>query len=525
MPLFLQRSSYLKNLIKKLYYIHINHIQIFKSITTMKNNLLFKAMPETYLSLILLKSLIFALFLFLSSFQAFSLEKHPAWENEVGAKKASSSKVIFNANAYGAKGDSTTLNSKSIQAAIDACAAKGGGIVTFKPGNYVTGSIFLKSGVTLRLDSGVVLLGSQNIKDYPIIPTRIAGIEMNWPAALINVLNTKNVAIKGKGIIDGRGKVFWDLYWSMRKIYELKGLRWVVDHECQRPRMILVSRSRNVSLEGIQLHRSGFWTVQLLYSQNITVNGIIIRNNIGGHGPSTDGIDIDSSTRILIENCNIDCNDDDICLKAGRGADGVRVNRPTEYVVIRNCESGLGGGLIVFGSETAGSIRHILAYNLTANGTSAALRFKSALINRGGTVEDVTAYHINAFNTKTAIVVSLSWNPSYSYPKLPPEYVGKKIPAYWKKMLEKVPTTLSLPKFKNIHIANVVANNSIIGIDAAGMEGSTLDDFTFDDCQFNVQKAGSISYAKDWMLRNVVFHTEKGDTLSISNSENIQFIK
>jgi hypothetical protein len=491
----------------------------------MRNNLLFKAIPQAYSSLIFQKSLIIALFLFLGNTHAFPLDKHPAWENEVGAKQFPSSKQLFIANAYGAKGDSATLNSKSIQAAIDACAAKGGGVVTFKPGNYVTGSVFLKSGVTLRLDSGVVLLGSQNIKDYPIIPTRIAGIEMNWPAALINVLNAQNVEVTGKGIIDGRGKVFWDLYWSMRKIYEPKGLRWVVDHECQRPRMVLVSRSKNVSLEGLQLHRSGFWTVQLLYSQNITVNGIVIRNNIGGHGPSTDGIDIDSSTRILIENCNIDCNDDNICLKAGRGADGVRVNRPTEYVVIRNCESGLGGGLIVFGSESAGSIRHILAYNLTANGTSAALRFKSAIINRGGTVEDVTAYHINAVNTKAAIVVSLSWNPSYSYPTLPPAYVGKKIPAYWKTMLEKVPTTLPLPKFQNIHIADLVANNSIIGIDAAGMEGSTLDNFTFNNCLFNVQKAGSITYAKDWTLRNVVFHTEKGDSLSISHSENIQFVK
>ena len=491
----------------------------------MRNNLLFKIIPQTYSPLPFQKSLITVLFLFLGNAYAFPFDKHPVWENEVGAKQIPSSKLIFSANAYGAKGDSTTLNSKPIQAAIDACAAKGGGIVTLKPGNYVTGSIFLKSGVTLRLDSGVVLLGSQNIKDYPLIQTRIAGIEMKWPAAMINVLNTQNVAIKGKGIIDGRGKVFWDLYWSMRKIYEIKGLRWVVDHECQRPRMILVSRSKNVSLEGLQLHRSGFWTVQLLYSQNITVNGIIIRNNIGGHGPSTDGIDIDSSTRILIENCNIDCNDDDICLKAGRGADGIRVNRPTEYVVIRNCESGLGGGLIVFGSETAGSIRHILAYNLTANGTSAALRFKSAIINRGGIVEDVTAYHINAVNTKAAIVISLSWNPSYSYPKLPSAYVGKKIPAYWKTMLEKVPTTLPLPKFQNIHLEDIIVNHSIVGIDATGMKGSTLNDFTLENCIFNAKKAGDISYAKDWTLRNVVFHTEKEDSLSISHSENIQFVK
>ncbi|MBB3186971.1 glycoside hydrolase family 28 protein [Microbacter margulisiae] len=462
--------------------------------------------------------------LFTDSIQAIN-RFHPSWENEAGAKTTFASNHMFNANAYGAKGDSVTLNSKYIQAAIDACAAKGGGIVTFKPGNYVTGSIFLKSGVTLRLDSEVVLLGSQNIKDYPLIQTRIAGIEMKWPAAIVNVLNAQNVAIKGKGIIDGRGKKFWDLYWSMRKVYEAEGLRWVVDHECHRPRMILISKSQNILLQGLQLHRSGFWTVQLLYSKNITVDGITIRNNIGGHGPSTDGIDVDSSTRILIEHCNIDCNDDDICLKAGRGVDGARVDKPTEYVVIRNCESGLGGGLIVFGSETAGSIRHVLAYNLTAHGTSAALRFKSAIINRGSTVEDVTAYHINAIGTKAVVVASLSWNPAYSYPKLPPAYAGKPIPAYWKVMLKKIPDSVPLPKFRNIYIEGLTATNAIVGIDASGMDQSTLDNFTFKNCTFNVQKAGEIAYAKNWLFRNVVFHAVQGNSLSISHSQNVQFIK
>ena len=110
---------------------------------------------------------------------------------------------------YGAKGDGTTLNTIAIQKAIDA-AAKEGDTVVFPAGVYLTGSIFVKSGVTLKLDKGVTLTGSQNIADYPVMPTRIAGIEMRWPAALVNIYKQRNAAIVGEGTIDGNGKVFWE---------------------------------------------------------------------------------------------------------------------------------------------------------------------------------------------------------------------------------------------------------------------------------------------------------------------------
>lgn len=123
----------------------------------------------------------------------------------------------------------------------------------------------------------------------------------------------------------------------MRKEYEAKGLRWIVDYDCKRVRGILVERSSDITLSGFTLMRTGFWGCQILYSDHCTINGLTINNNIGGHGPSTDGIDIDSSTHVLVENCDIDCNDDNICIKSGRDADGLRVNRPTEKIVIRNC--------------------------------------------------------------------------------------------------------------------------------------------------------------------------------------------
>ncbi|MEY2917233.1 MAG: hypothetical protein RIS73_947, partial [Bacteroidota bacterium] len=251
------------------------------------------------------------------------------WVNKVGAKSFPASKKIFSVNDYGAVSDTVIVNTKAIQKAIDDCAAKGGGIVTFKPGTYVSGSIFVKSNVVLQIDKGVLILGSQNFDDYPDINTRIAGLEMVWPAALINLIDVKNAALTGKGIVNARGKFCWDLYWKTRKEYDAKGLRWIVDYDVKRVRTVLVQNSENVTVKDLTFKNAGFWTVQLLYSAKITVDGVVIKNNEDGSGPSTDGIDVDSSTWVLIQNCDIDCNDDNFCLKAGRDWDGLRVNKPT----------------------------------------------------------------------------------------------------------------------------------------------------------------------------------------------------
>ena len=236
------------------------------------------------------------------------------WAKDVGARSEPQGKKRFNVASFGAIADGTTMNTKAIQAAIDACSKTGGGIVTFAPGSYLTGSLYLKEGVHLIIPEGVTLLGSQKIEDYPDIPTRVAGIEMEWPSALINVIGEKNVMISGKGEIDGQGKPFWDNYWEMRRVYEAKGLRWIVDYDCKRPRTLLISEAEDVTVREVTFKRAGFWTIHLLYSRYCTVDGVIVRNNIGGHGPSTDGIDIDSSSHILVENCDIDCNDDNFCL-------------------------------------------------------------------------------------------------------------------------------------------------------------------------------------------------------------------
>ncbi len=442
----------------------------------------------------------------------------PPWVGQAGAHRTPQKTEVFKVSDYGAINDGKTLATKGIQAAIDACAAKGGGIVVFEPGAYLTGSVFVKEGINLRIDEDVTILGSQDLADYPEIDTRVAGIEMKWPASLINVLDQDNVMISGEGTIHAQGKPFWDKYWTMRRQeYEPKGLRWIVDYDCKRPRTLLVSRSTNVTLKGITLKQAGFWTVHVLYSKNVTIDGLVIRNNVDGSGPSTDGIDIDSSSFILVQNCDIDCNDDNFCLKAGRDWDGLRVNRPTEYVVIRDCISRKGGGLITCGSETSGGIRHLIAYNLKAEGTGVGLRFKSAK-TRGGTVEDIHFRNIEMNGVGTVVEVAMDWNPSYSYSSLPEGYDPNTIPAHWKTMLQKVePPEKGIPEVRDVYFSDIKVTNGRTAISVSGMPESIVKNFHLQDVQIEARSAGRIANAQGWRFENVSIEMSDGRPLDLRN--------
>ncbi len=411
-----------------------------------------------------------------------------------------------------AKGDGKTLDTAAIQKAIDA-AAKSGGTVAFKPGVYLTGSIFLKSGTRLRIDEGVELRGAQDLASYPIMATRVAGIEMKWPAALINVYEQSDVEISGKGTVDGDGKVWWDKYWKMRREeYEPKGLRWAVDYDCQRPRLIQVYKSSNVRLRGLTLKRSGFWTVHLCYSKQVTVDGLTIRNNAPeGKGPSTDGIDIDSSSDVTVAHCDIDCNDDAICLKAGRDADGLRVNRPSEKIVIHDCTVRGGAAGVTFGSETSGGIRNVEAYAIhVLAGVPNGILFKSAS-TRGGTIEDINLHGFDMQGVGAAISVAFNWNPSYSYAKMPAGV--KNPPDYWRVLTEEVPPAKGLPHLRRVQISDVKATGVGRAYSVSSYADSPLQDFRLKNIEIEAKTAGSLKNTEGWTFENVQIRTADGTSV------------
>ncbi len=446
----------------------------------------------------------------------------PQWVSKVGAKNIIFKQTSYNVNNYGAVNDGKTLNTLAIQKAINDCAKKGGGTVVFSPGKYLTGSLFVKTGVNLKIDQGVEILGSQNLADYPEIDTRVAGIEMKWPAALINILKQEKASISGSGLINAQGKPFWEKYWAMRKEYDAKGLRWIIDYDAKRPRTILVESGKDILIKDIHIQQAGFWTVQILYSSYVTVDKITIKNNVDGNGPSTDGIDVDSSSWILIQNCDIDCNDDNFCLKAGRDWDGLRVNRPTEYVVIRNCIARKGAGLLTLGSETSGSIRHVWAVDLVGYNTGNAINIKSAK-TRGGTVEDVFFGKITMHGVGNVIQINPNWNPTYSYSTLPAGYNANAIPAHWTKLLNRVePESKGLPTFRNINVYNVTATGAKKAINAIGVSTTILSNFTLTNINVEAAAAGTIDFGNNWTFTNVNIKAADGQPLKIINSVNVK---
>ncbi len=425
---------------------------------------------------------------------------------------------MFSVSQSGAKGDGVTLDTAAIQRSIDE-AAKHGGTVTFPAGTYLTGSIFVKSGVTLQVDKGVTLLGSQHLEDYPLMPTRVAGIEMSWPAALVNVYKQTGASITGEGTIDGDGKVWWDSYWALRKIDDPKGLRWASDYDAKRPRLIQIYDSSNVKLSGLMLRRSGFWTVHICFSHDVTVDGVTIRNNEGGHGPSTDGIDIDSSRKILVAHADIAVNDDALCLKAGRDSDGLRVNRPTEDVVLRDSIVREGAAGVTFGSETSGGFRNIEAYGITTlKGVPVGILFKSAH-TRGGFAENVRIHDMTLVYTPVVFRGTINWYSSYSYAKIPDGMTD--YPSYYKVLSTPVPEAQGIAHVRDVHIWNIKATGARTVFEVDAYASAPLERFVLDHWQVEAQTAGHIADAKDWKMSDMSLKIADGGVVAVTDSSDV----
>jgi polygalacturonase len=377
----------------------------------------------------------------------------------LSAAQAWCAEPVFNVLNYGAHNDGSAPATDAIRSAIQAAKAAGGGTVFIPPGNYISGPIELVSNLVLRIEAGAVL--HFPAARLPYAPGRIQGIECLTPVPLIGGSGLENVTITGRGTITtnnedwtrlmggpqpktatGAGSAFGPAWNELLTLLQQKTPQpeseYLKAAPLLRPAFIRTRESRNVLIEGIRMVGAPFWSIHLLYSENVVVRGVSLETFPGAF---TGGIYIDSSRDVRVSDCYLDNGDDAITLKAGKDADGLRVNRPTENVSITNCVIHRGSGGIVIGSETSGGIRNVVVSNIVCQGTQAGINIKSER-GRGGMVENVRIDNVVFEDVGRAISVSQFYSMQGETP--PPAE----------------PVSVRTPLFRNIVISHVTISRA-----------------------------------------------------------------
>lgn len=428
--------------------------------------------------------------------------------------------VQLDVKDFGAIGDGVVKDTLAIQKAIDSGAIQGIPVV-ISAGTYLVGSLFLKEGSTLRFAHDATLLGSTDLADYPEIPTRVAGVEMVWPAAILNAIDVNNIDISGHGKIDGQGEHWWDLYCGADKIsglrvdYDKKGLRWIADYLVKRPRACLIYNAQDVTIADLTFERAGFWNLQITYASNVFVSGLTIRDN---HGPSTDGIDIDSSSHVRITQCDVSCGDDCIVIKSGRDGDGYRVGRIAENIEIDHCLIRSGYG-VTLGSEVSGGIRNVYVHDITFENSDCGLRMKSSK-ERGGFVEDVVVENLRMHNVQFPFSWIMDWHNSYNRKLF--DNIDD-LPEAWQAVARQVPEHLQMTKVRNICISRVEATLDADyalparAFDLVAFAEKPMEDIRFSNCRIEAKEFGRIVAVNDLHFDDVVVsaageNTDANDT-------------
>lgn len=274
---------------------------------------------------------------------------------------------------YGVVQDSTLVQTEALQLVITQASQAGGGIVVIPKGVFLSGALFFQQGVSLWLQEGAVLKGSDNIADYPVIPSRMEGQNLDYYPALINVYSVNGFRLLGKGTVNGNGLKFWNAFWQRRKENPQ-----CTNLEVARPRLLFFWNCSNVLLKDIHLMNAGFWTTHFYKCYNVKIIGLSIFSPATPvKAPSTDGIDIDACTDFVIKDTYISVNDDAIALKGGKGpqADSNPDNAANERIIIENCTFGFCHAALTCGSESIHN-RNILFRNCTVKGANRLLWLK-----------------------------------------------------------------------------------------------------------------------------------------------------
>ncbi|QSW88583.1 glycoside hydrolase family 28 protein [Flavobacterium endoglycinae] len=402
----------------------------------------------------------------------------------------------YNIDDFGAVADGKTLNTQAFQKAIQTCASNGGGKVLVPNGKYLTGAIHLESNVNLHLEDQAEILFSLNPKDYPIVHTSWEGTEVMNYSPLIYAKNKTNVAITGKGTLNGQADNTNWWIWSGGKNYGWKkGIPSQNDPQNRevlvdmaergtpvnervfgegrylRPNFIEFFECNTVLVKDITVINAPFWILHPIKTNNMIIDEVTVNS----HGPNNDGCDPEYSQNIIIRNCTFNTGDDCIAIKAGRDADGRRVAISSKNIIVQNCKMIDGHGGVVIGSEISAGVNNVFVENCVMDSPNLdrAIRIKTNS-KRGGIIEDVFVRNLEVGTVKECV---LKLNMFYNV-------YGSQ-------------TGNFIPTIRNIHLENVnVKNGGKYSIWAEGYEQSPVENITLTNVK--IEKVDSI-----YLLKNV----------------------
>lgn len=392
----------------------------------------------------------------------------------------------FNVSRFGALGNGVKDNTRAIARTIAACAAAGGGRVTFVPGTYLTGAIELHSGVNLHIGHGVTLLFSANPAEFPLRLTRNQGIDLMNFSPCIYARSQTNVALTGHGSLDGRLTRRWNRQMgrSWRRLEAMRDRGTPISHRIFGTKhplgtaMVEFYQCRNVLISGIHLANSQWWQLHPTLCDNLTITGVYTDST---HGNS-DGLDLDSCDTVLVSRCAFFAGDDCISLKSGRDPDKFRSPEPCQNIVIVNCRFAGPWGLISCGSEESQGVENVYAWNLQAvghgrfRGVRYALYAKANSV-RGGFVRNVHLGNIRGRCTGALVHLTLVYGPKHGH---------------------------NYPLFSGIHFRDITSIRTPELLFLVGIPHDSIGPLTLTDCQFTgISQRSRIINAPNIVFRNV----------------------
>ncbi len=455
---------------------------------------------------------------------------------------------------FGAVADGNTLNTNAINKAIDALSKKGGGVVMIPQGLWLTGPVVLKSNINLYLANGAFLLFTNDQNQYPLVKGNWEGLPQIRIQSPISATNAVNIAITGKGIIDGNGDS-----WRAVKKDKLNETQWkklisgpgllsedkktyypsesfykgskmpanpgMIDPSRDmafyesiksflRPNMLVLTSCNKVLLEGVTFQNSAAWCLHPLLCENLTLRNVSVKNP--WYAQNGDGIDAESCKNVLIENCVFDVGDDALCMKSGRDAEGRKRGRPIENVIIRGCTVYAAHGGFVIGSEMSGGARNIYVSNCSFIGTDIGLRFKTTR-GRGGLVENIYIKDIYMKDIPgEAILFDM-----YYMAKDPIPLAGEKreLPA-----VEFKPVDETTPVFRNFYISNVYCNGAAKAIFVRGLPEMHVKNIVLQDMVLQATEGMDIQEATGITFKNIkVISKNTKPVIDIVQSDQLVF--